>query len=174
MVTCAGMCAQNVQEQFRGRGGAHAYNTIMLHSAPTIPSKLKFKWAAPELVEGALIDEPPGVVNPADSSLWPRTVYLSTAKPHLTHTLKQCRYAGCLWSFGIIVLASDRVHDKHRAVTDLAEADFEKNAVRNSIRIANSLTKCRHVGFSRILDMKMGMGRLPTRPVSLRRLPTGL
>ncbi|BDA49938.1 probable potassium channel AKT2 [Coccomyxa sp. Obi] len=51
---------ENVQEQFRGRGGAHAYNTIMLHSAPTIPSKLKFKWAAPELVEGALVDEAPG------------------------------------------------------------------------------------------------------------------
>lgn len=51
---------QSVQEQFRGRGGAHAYNTIMLHSAPTIPSKLKFKWAAPELVEGALVEDTPG------------------------------------------------------------------------------------------------------------------
>ncbi|CAL8465533.1 g5069 [Coccomyxa elongata] len=51
---------ENVQEQFRGRGGMHAYNTIMLHSAPSIPSKLKFKWAAPELVEGALVDEAPG------------------------------------------------------------------------------------------------------------------
>ncbi|KAK9903334.1 hypothetical protein WJX75_003130 [Coccomyxa subellipsoidea] len=51
---------ESVQEQFRGRGGAHAYNTIMLHSAPTIPSKLKFKWAAPELVEGALVDQVPG------------------------------------------------------------------------------------------------------------------
>ncbi len=58
------MCAQNVQEQFRGRGGAHAYNTIMLHSAPTIPAKLKYKWAAPELVEGALVDEAPGTVSP--------------------------------------------------------------------------------------------------------------
>lgn len=62
VLTCAGMCAQNVQEQFRGRGGMHAYNTIMLHSAPSIPSKLKFKWAAPELVEGALVDEAPGTV----------------------------------------------------------------------------------------------------------------
>ena len=96
MLTCAGMCAQNVQEQFRGRGGAHAYNTIMLHSAPTIPSKLKFKWAAPELVEGALIDEPPGVVISADSSLWPRTVYLSSAKPHLTQTLNNANVLAVL------------------------------------------------------------------------------
>lgn len=71
LLTCAIMCAQSVQEQFRGRGGAHAYNTIMLHSAPTIPSKLKFKWAAPELVEGALVDQVPGMVTSLTDLLLP-------------------------------------------------------------------------------------------------------
>ena len=71
LLTCAIMCAQSVQEQFRGRGGAHAYNTIMLHSAPTIPSKLKFKWAAPELVEGALVDQVPGMVTSLTHLLFP-------------------------------------------------------------------------------------------------------
>ena len=53
-------CAQNVQNEFRGRGGQHAYNTIMLHTQPSIPSSLKFKWAAPEMVEGALLDDDGG------------------------------------------------------------------------------------------------------------------
>ena len=53
----ARVCAQNVQNEFRGRGGQHAYNTIMLHTQPSIPSSLKFKWAAPEMVEGALLDD---------------------------------------------------------------------------------------------------------------------
>ena len=52
---------QNVQHEFRGRGGQHAYNTIMLHTQPGIPSSLKFKWAAPEMVEGALYDDKGGV-----------------------------------------------------------------------------------------------------------------
>ncbi|CAL5221935.1 g4209 [Coccomyxa viridis] len=49
-----------VQNEFRGRGGQHAYNTIMLHTQPSIPSSLKFKWAAPEMVEGALYDDKDG------------------------------------------------------------------------------------------------------------------
>ena len=56
----ARLCAQNVQNEFRGRGGQHAYNTIMLHTQPSIPSSLKFKWAAPEMVEGALLDDDGG------------------------------------------------------------------------------------------------------------------
>lgn len=52
-----GAAAQNVQAEFRGRGGQHAYNTIMLHTQPSIPASLKFKWAAPEMVEGALLDD---------------------------------------------------------------------------------------------------------------------
>ena len=54
--------AQNVQNEFRGRGGQHAYNTIMLHTQPSIPSSLKFKWAAPEMVEGALLDDDGGEI----------------------------------------------------------------------------------------------------------------
>ena len=49
-----------MQNEFRGRGGQHAYNTIMLHTQPSIPSSLKFKWAAPEMVEGALLDDDGG------------------------------------------------------------------------------------------------------------------
>ena len=55
---------QNVQNKFRGRGGQHAYNTIMLHTQPSIPSSLKFKWAAPEMVEGALYDDKGGACTP--------------------------------------------------------------------------------------------------------------
>ncbi len=51
---------QMVHNEFRGRGGQHAYNTIMLHTQPSIPSSLKFKWAAPEMVEGALYDDKDG------------------------------------------------------------------------------------------------------------------
>ena len=60
------MCcdAQMVQSEFRGRGGQHAYNTIMLHTQPSIPSSLKFKWAAPEMVEGALYDDKDGAPFP--------------------------------------------------------------------------------------------------------------
>ena len=58
----ARLCAQNVQNEFRGRGGQHAYNTIMLHTQPSIPSSLKFKWAAPEMVEGALLDDDGGEI----------------------------------------------------------------------------------------------------------------
>ncbi len=52
-----------VQNEFRGRGGQHAYNTIMLHTQPSIPSSLKFKWAAPEMVEGALYDDKDGALS---------------------------------------------------------------------------------------------------------------
>ena len=48
------MLPQMVHNEFRGRGGQHALNTIMAASQPSVhANSLKFKWAAPELVEGA-------------------------------------------------------------------------------------------------------------------------
>ena len=48
------MLPQNVHNEFRGRGGQHALNTIMAASQPSVPAtQLKYKWATPELVEGA-------------------------------------------------------------------------------------------------------------------------
>lgn len=63
---------QNVHNEFRGRGGQHALNTIMQHAQQpgSIPhTKLKYKWAAPEMVEGALTpgSHPISVVNPFDT-----------------------------------------------------------------------------------------------------------
>ena len=72
--------AQMVQNEFRGRGGQHAYNTIMLHTQPSIPSSLKFKWAAPEMVEGALYDDKDGASPPS--------VYLDKPPQPAMHMLK--------------------------------------------------------------------------------------
>lgn len=60
LLTLCSAALQMVQSEFRGRGGQHAYHTIMLHTQPSIPSSLKFKWAAPEMVEGALYDDKDG------------------------------------------------------------------------------------------------------------------
>ena len=108
------MCAQNVQEQFRGRGGAHAYNTIMLHSAPTIPAKLKYKWAAPELVEGALVDEAPGTVSPS----FVAAMICAQASTQLPHMQRDCRVsdvcAQLITPFAAAMICAQSLHSSCR------------------------------------------------------------
>ena len=90
------LAAQMVQNEFRGRGGQHAYNTIMLHTQPSIPSSLKFKWAAPEMVEGALYDDKDGALpTPAFTDF----IYLEHTLPQpALHTLQErTAVEACLW-----------------------------------------------------------------------------
>ena len=55
MLTCnVALTPQAVHNEFRGRAGQHAYETHMAASQPSIPSSLKFKWAATEQVESAI------------------------------------------------------------------------------------------------------------------------